>query len=241
MTSENELEFINDVDQKAIGEGARSANHPHNSQYDSVNAGTISFLRGARHPVAAFFHYAFKLAALLVYLFGGLFSSNFVLICVTCILLLAFDFWTVKNISGRLMVGLRWWSSVNDDGSTSWVFESLENLSEIHSVDSSLFWIGLYSAPIVWAVLFVVGVLKFSIQWLVIVGVAIVLGTANVVGYSKCSKDAKNKIKKLMQDGAMAAMGNANLRSMVFSMFTGGENKGRNSSSEMSQQNTARV
>jgi hypothetical protein len=27
-------------------------------------------------------------------------------------LLLAFDFWTVKNVTGRLLVGLRWWNEV---------------------------------------------------------------------------------------------------------------------------------
>ena len=41
-------------------------------------------------------------------------------------LLLAFDFWTVKNVSGRLMVGLRWWSEVRADGSTDWKFEAQE-------------------------------------------------------------------------------------------------------------------
>lgn len=34
------------------------------------------------------------------------------------------DFWTVKNITGRLMVGLRWWNYVDDDGKSHWVFES---------------------------------------------------------------------------------------------------------------------
>ena len=45
---------------------------------------------------------------------------------VVCVLLLAFDFWTVKNVSGRLMVGLRWWSEVQDDGSQHWRFEAQE-------------------------------------------------------------------------------------------------------------------
>eukprot|EP01050_Picozoa_sp_SAG11_P010429 SAG11_NODE_1041_length_6056_cov_5.902468_6_plen_102_part_00 len=31
---------------------------------------------------------------------------------VLCILLLAMDFWTVKNVSGRLLVGLRWWNEI---------------------------------------------------------------------------------------------------------------------------------
>ena len=48
------------------------------------------------------------------------------LVFVVCVLLLAFDFWTVKNVSGRLLVGLRWWSDVAEDGGTRWVFESRE-------------------------------------------------------------------------------------------------------------------
>ena len=28
----------------------------------------------------------------------------------------AIDFWTIKNISGRLLVGLRWWSEVDEKG-----------------------------------------------------------------------------------------------------------------------------
>ena len=40
------------------------------------------------------------------------------------ILLGAFDFWTVKNISGRFLVGLRWWNEVQEDGSEKWIFES---------------------------------------------------------------------------------------------------------------------
>lgn len=34
------------------------------------------------------------------------------------------DFWTVKNVTGRLMVGLRWWNYVDDDGKSHWVYET---------------------------------------------------------------------------------------------------------------------
>ena len=67
-------------------------------------------------------------AALFIYLFGGWFTDSFILHFVTCIILLAFDFWTVKNITGRLLVGLRWWSYVQEDGKSEWVFESLEDM-----------------------------------------------------------------------------------------------------------------
>ena len=64
--------------------------------------------------------------ALVIYMFGSVFSSSFVNIFICCVLLLAFDFWTVKNVTGRLMVGLRWWSEVKEDGSTVWRYEAQE-------------------------------------------------------------------------------------------------------------------
>ena len=51
-------------------------------------------------------------------------SSHFIELFLTILLLLAMDFWTVKNISGRLLVGLRWWNKVEEDGTSRWIFES---------------------------------------------------------------------------------------------------------------------
>jgi len=45
---------------------------------------------------------------------------------VIIVLLLAFDFWTVKNVSGRLLCGLRWWNETGPDGESVWVFESAD-------------------------------------------------------------------------------------------------------------------
>ena len=64
------------------------------------------------HPTAVFFHLFFRSAALLIYLFCSWFSSNFVLNFIVIVLFVSFDFWTVKNVSGRLLVGLRWWNKV---------------------------------------------------------------------------------------------------------------------------------
>lgn len=76
------------------------------------------------HPIALVFFVVFRLGALLTYLLGSIFTDNFTLIFVITILLLAFDFWTVKNVSGRLLVGLRWWNEIQEDGTNKWVFES---------------------------------------------------------------------------------------------------------------------
>lgn len=40
------------------------------------------------------------------------------------VILLSLDFWTVRNVSGRTLVGLRFWNQVDDTGNSFWVFES---------------------------------------------------------------------------------------------------------------------
>lgn len=64
------------------------------------------------------------MTAVVAYLLCGWFSDSFITNFVVIVLLLSFDFWTVKNVSGRLMVGLRWWNYVDEDGNSHWVFES---------------------------------------------------------------------------------------------------------------------
>src|SRR5271169_1805961 len=54
----------------------------------------------------------------------GIMSSIFLFVII--VLLLAFDFWTVKNVSGRLLCGLRWWNETGPDGESVWVFESAD-------------------------------------------------------------------------------------------------------------------
>jgi hypothetical protein len=112
---------------------------------------------------------------------------------VVCIILLACDFWTVKNVSGRLLVGLRWWSYVREDGSNEWIFESLEDTAELSPLDSRIFWGALYSAPTCWVLLFVIGLLRLQIEYLPVVCAAILMSGANIIGYVKCSNSAKAK------------------------------------------------
>ena len=89
-----------------------------------------------------FFHIAFKTAALFTYLFlSGVMSytNTFVIV----VILSALDFWTVKNVSGRLLVGLRWSNTIGEDGASTWHFQSFEDQRQIHQVDSNVFWLGV--------------------------------------------------------------------------------------------------
>ncbi|EQC27098.1 hypothetical protein SDRG_15106 [Saprolegnia diclina VS20] len=205
------LEFI-EVDEPTVSSPrsratTASSSAPASPQASATLLGSVTAsVRQAKHPVAAVFHVLFKALALLAYLFGGIFSNSFVFVFVICILLLAFDFWTVKNVSGRLLVGLRWWNRVNEDGTSEWIFESHEDMTELDPLDAKVFWTGLYGAPGVWVLFLLIAVLKFNLEWALIAIVALMLSAANIVGYTKCSKDAKNKMKSMMASGALEAL-----------------------------------
>lgn len=151
--------------------------------------GVVSYFKRSTHPVASLFHVLFKVAAILTYDFGTLFTENYVLIFVLCVLLLAFDFWTVKNVTGRLMVGLRWESRMRDDGSSFWVYEALEDKSRISSIDSTIFWGAMWISPALWCGSLVLGILKFNIAWVLIVVVALSLNLVNLMGFIRCKYD----------------------------------------------------
>lgn len=103
-------------------------------------------------------------------------------------------------------MGLRWWNRINEDGTNEWIFESHEDMTEIDPLDSQVFWGGLYGTPAVWVLLLIVAVLKFNVQWALIVVIAVMLSGANIVGYTKCKKDAKQKMHSLMSQGALSAL-----------------------------------
>jgi hypothetical protein len=67
-----------------------------------------------------------KAAALAFYILFSLFVKSFVIIFVITVLLAALDFWVVKNVSGRILVGLRWWNEIDDEGNSVWKFECLD-------------------------------------------------------------------------------------------------------------------
>lgn len=105
-----------------------------------------------------------------------LFTSNFVMIFIITIILLAMDFYYLKNIAGRRLVGLRWWNEVNgQSGDSHWVFESAPQANEpggkiVNATDKRFFWLALYAQPALWVALAVVALVKFMFVWLTLVG-----------------------------------------------------------------------
>uniref|UniRef100_A0A673GVE2 Golgi apparatus membrane protein TVP23 homolog n=1 Tax=Sinocyclocheilus rhinocerous TaxID=307959 RepID=A0A673GVE2_9TELE len=156
-----------------------------------------------KHPMASFFHLFFRVSAVLVYLLCGSFGGSFIACMVTIILLLSCDFWTVKNITGRLMVGLRWWNQVDDDGKSRWVFESRKasgsqsSASRSSNAESRIFWLGLIICPIVWVIFAFFALISFKIKWLAVVIMGVVLQGANLYGYVRCKVGARTNLKNM--------------------------------------------
>lgn len=198
----------------------------------SVTSSTLQFvqnqLKQSSHPFVIVFHVFFKILSLFVYIFGGWFiggdtgaekGAEFITITVICILLLAADFWVVKNVTGRLLVGLRWWNKVEEEG-TKWIFESAEGKRSINPFDRNVFWFVLYGTPFIWIILLILGIVRLRLNWLLIVLMALTLSGANVYGYYKCSTEQKQQTEQMMQryasQGAVAIM-----KSNFLSLLTG--------------------
>ncbi|XP_055831534.1 Golgi apparatus membrane protein-like protein ECHIDNA [Solanum dulcamara] len=149
------------------------------------------------HPQICFFHVLFKAAALAFYILSALFVDSFVIIFVTTVLLAALDFWVVKNVSGRILVGLRWWNEIDDNGESVWRFECLdqESMARMNKKDSWLFWWTLYLTAVAWFFLAIFSLIRFQADYLLVVGVCLTLSVANIVGFTRCRKDAKKQLQ----------------------------------------------
>lgn len=100
-------------------------------------------------------------------------SQPSVLVFIITMLLLSADFYYLKNIAGRRLVGLRWWNEVNSaTGTSNWVFESSDpNTRTINPTDKRFFWLSLYVTPALWVGLAILAIVRFiGVIWLSLIG-----------------------------------------------------------------------
>jgi len=184
---------------------------------DTVGFGEESNVQQFRHPYVVMFHLGFRTAALIVYLFCGWFTDGFIASFVFTVLLLSLDFWTVKNITGRILVGLRWWNYVDSEGQSKWVYEARKegDVRKVHAAESRVFWVGLIGFPLFWVVLFILALFRFSFRWLVVDCIALSLNSANVYGYLRCKYGTGTNIT-----GAVSNYANGIFRQQMMSNLT---------------------
>lgn len=153
--------------------------------------------RRFKHPIAIFFHLAFRVLAVVAYLLCGWFSDSFIANFVVIVLFVSMDFWTVKNITGRLLVGLRWWNYIDEEGKSHWVFESRKGAaqSSVSDAESRIFWLALIVGQLFWTVFVFTSLFGLNFKWFMVVCVAFVLNGSNLFGYIYCKLGKKENIK----------------------------------------------
>ena len=91
------------------------------------------------------------------------------------------DFWITKNVTGRYLIGLRWWSASDisseedlekdEERATAgqedsgWYFESYDVEVNNSMIDTNVFWFGQAGAAIFWCIFLVLKTLGLSLFW----------------------------------------------------------------------------
>ncbi|KAJ4271799.1 hypothetical protein ACHAPJ_000600 [Fusarium lateritium] len=151
--------------------------------------GSLSW-RLSAHPITLLTFLGFRISSVLVYFLGIYVIKSLIMIFIITILLLAADFYYIKNIAGRRLVGLRWWNEVDPQtGDSQWVFESSEpGTKTVNPTDSRFFWLALYLQPMLWVIMLILALVGLSWLWLPLVFIALVLTIMNTLAFSRCDK-----------------------------------------------------
>ena len=155
----------------------------------------------------AIFHCLFKGLQVILYLFSG--DSSVVTFILISILIVV-DFWTVKNVSGRFLVGLRWWTLTDPQGNEIYHFENydfkLESPEDIRF--ASIFWTAQISITVFWCLFLFLDVITFKLFWVCLALIGAFLSGTNTYFYYKARKDHENKIQNAFNGFTSSAVSN---------------------------------
>ncbi|KAF4594639.1 golgi apparatus membrane protein tvp23 [Ophiocordyceps camponoti-floridani] len=182
----------------------------------SVAPGSLSW-RLSSHPITLLTFLAFRTSSVVIYFLGLWVIKSMIMIFIITILLLAADFYYLKNIAGRRLVGLRWWNEVDvQTGDSKWVFESSEpGARVINATDSRFFWLALYVQPLLWVVMAILAIVRLQFLWLPLVVIALILTIMNSLAFSRCDKFSQ------ASNMAGSAIGTSNLAGSIASNMFG--------------------
>lgn len=164
------------------------------------------FINDTSHPMVALLHVVLKIAIVFIYLVFPLIIPGGFSQMVLVIILGAVDFWIVKNVAGRLLVGLRWWIDFDEDGDEQWKFECKVDERNNSGASDKAFWWTLILFTLIWIILLVINILKLLLTQIIICAFCAALLGFNLNSYYKCSKVQRDNVNRLLsQYGANAA------------------------------------
>ena len=65
----------------------------------------------------------------------------------------------------RLLVGLRWWNDIDNDGNEKWIFESCDSAKMYNPVDTFFFWFFQIISSILWLIIFFFDLIRLMFIW----------------------------------------------------------------------------
>lgn len=173
-------------------------------------------LTQAAHPIVCLIHIGLKVASILCYLFMRLITSSSINTFITVLLLNSIDFWFVKNVAGRYLVGLRWWNGDDDSGDEGWVWEHDNHRMKRNDADIKIFWTGMVGNAVFWLVLGIVKFIGFSLFWGMLVIINFFMAFTNLYAYYQCNQEYKSYVDKMVGNLQQFGRASANLVNAVF-------------------------
>ena len=194
-------------------ENNSNINNNNNNQNDNDNNNNnndisiTNFYKKSSNPIVSILTVFFKFLSIFLFLFMNLFVSNESYTIITVIISGSIDFWYTKNISGRILVGLRWWNQIKSNGQEVWIYES-KNEQDLNKINSKIFWDSLYTNTFIWVVLSFWELIRFKFMWGTLTVIMLILSGTNLFSFIKCSELQRKNIvefskrfgKKIVKD-----------------------------------------
>ncbi len=193
-------------------ENNSNINNNNNNQNDNNNNNNndisiTNFYKKSSNPIVSILTVFFKFLSIFLFLFMNLFVSNESYTIITVIISGSIDFWYTKNISGRILVGLRWWNQIKSNGQEVWIYES-KNEQDLNKINSKIFWDSLYTNTFIWVVLSFWELIRFKFMWGTLTVIMLILSGTNLFSFIKCSELQRKNIvefskrfgKKIVKD-----------------------------------------
>ncbi|KAJ2430458.1 Golgi apparatus membrane protein tvp23 [Coemansia sp. RSA 2531] len=100
---------------------------------------------------------------------------------------------------------------------------SLDTMPGISSSNEShVFWSVLYATPAIWSLLAILAFFSLRFHWLLIVIIAVLLSSANLIGYQICDKDLKKRWSQLTGNATSAGFMSGMVSGLMNNAIAGG-------------------
>lgn len=150
-----------------------------------------------------FLHLIFEILAIYCYIWlDHIIDCTDAVVFSVCLIFLCLDFWITKNVTGRFLVGLRWWNTTSNDLNECLGIDEVkdENFMSAEIVcefkafeskyegtyDSVIFWWGIYAGIIYWSIIMIIKIFTLNFLWTILSITGALLYAYNGYAFNYC-------------------------------------------------------